>query len=168
MQRPGRRRHQLMPQGRASSTCGCRGSGAGTPLTYPEALGPGCSTPAAGVTNLCHRAGRLQLVVAGGVVLAPQLTLRDGGPGCGGPAAGVTNLCNSIRASWACNFRWPRHTVCTRCWVMGVCHQRTQLTLNTGAMVAAARPPASLTCATGASCQLRPSRWRHQLMPLGA
>ena len=26
---PGRRRHQLMPQGRVSLTCGCRGSGAG-------------------------------------------------------------------------------------------------------------------------------------------
>ena len=54
-----------------SSTCGCRGSGAGASLSYPESRGPGCGTPAAGITNLCHRAGHIQLVVAGGLVPLP-------------------------------------------------------------------------------------------------
>ena len=47
-------------------------------LTYAAGPAASCGT-AAGVTNLCHRAGRLQLVVAGGLVPAPfNLPLHTG------------------------------------------------------------------------------------------
>ena len=66
------------------------------PLHYPSTRGPECNTPGTGITNLCHKAGRVQLVFAG---------------------------------VWC---RWPINSL-----------------LTTGARVAAARPPASPTYATG-------------------
>ena len=71
VQHPSRRHHQLTPQGRASSTCGCRGSRAGGFNVNLKHGGQGWNTPAAGVTNLCNRARCLQLVVAGGLAPAP-------------------------------------------------------------------------------------------------
>ena len=142
---PGCRRHQLMQQGRASSTCGCQGFGAGA-FTLPlntEAM-VGAPRPPASATY----------VTGPGVF---NLWLAR-------PPAPLT-YATASGASWACNVRLPRPIVCARCWVPGVWCRRTQLTLNTVAMFAAARPPASLTYATGGSCQLRPSRWRHHLMP---
>ena len=169
---------------------GAVGSGADTFNLLTCATWPVASSgTVAGINNLCHRAGRAQLVVARVLAPAPfNLPLNTGArvqhPGrrrhplmaqgraaltCCRRGSGAGALCLTLNhgshgaatrppapltatasgACSACKVGWPQPTVRTRCWAPGAWCRCAQLALNTGAMVAAGRPPASLTYAAG-------------------
>ena len=89
----------------------------------------------AGINNLCHRAGRAQLVVAGGPAPAPFNLPLNTGARVQHPGRRRHPLMAQGRAALMC---------CRRGYGAGaLC-----LTLNHGGHGAATRPPASLTYAT--------------------